>query len=339
VGAAFRRLAGPPVRRVGLFAGRHKLAADLPRPRASGHEWGRALSRLRFDALLLAQAREAGMHIRQPAKVQSVSRRAGLFHCGVESLTSGMSEVVAARIVVGAHGSWHPGTLVTQPPRRPAAASDLLGFKCHFHDGTLAPGLMPLLAFPGGYGGMVRCEDNLVSLSCCLRRDQLTALRGGQPRDAGETVLRHIQEKCAGVREALASARPVGPWLAAGPIRPGARAQERHGVFLVGNAAGEAHPAIAEGISIALQSAWLLSGKLIAWKRRGGAATALDTLAGSYAADWQRHFGYRLHLSDLVANWAMRPAAVGCMLPLLRLCPGILTWFARLSGKSHNVVR
>jgi flavin-dependent dehydrogenase len=141
------------------------------------------------------------------------------------------------------------------------------------------------------------------------------------------------------VREALECARPAGPWLAAGPIRPGARAQERHGVFLVGNAAGEAHPAIAEGISIALQSAWLLSGKLIAWRRRGGAATALGAVAGNYAADWHRHFVRRLLLSDLVANWAMRPAAVNCMVPFLRLCPGLLTGFARLSGKSQNVVR
>src|SRR5204862_5448033 len=42
VGAAFRDLAGPPVVRVGLFAGERVLSAELPRP-AGKAEWGRAL--------------------------------------------------------------------------------------------------------------------------------------------------------------------------------------------------------------------------------------------------------------------------------------------------------
>jgi flavin-dependent dehydrogenase len=294
VGSEFRQLAGPPVRRVGLFSGQHQLEAELPRYRTSEHEWGRALSRLRLDSLLLNQAHRAGTEIRQPWKVRSISRRGGVFHCGIVAPSSGASETVAAHIVVGAHGSWHPGTLATQPPRRPAVGADLLGFKCHFEGSTLAVGLMPLLAFPGGYGGMVRCEDNLVSLSCCVRRDRLSALRREHGGDAGVALLDHVQANCAGVREALAGARPAGAWLAAGPIRPGMRAKKRHGVLLVGNAAGEAHPAIAEGISIALQSAWLLSDKLIAWRRQGAKAEQLRALAGNYAADWQRHFAYRM---------------------------------------------
>src|SRR5438132_2322759 len=54
VGAAFRELAGPPVREVGLFSGGRVLRADLPRPDGCG--WGRALSRERLDTLLLERA-------------------------------------------------------------------------------------------------------------------------------------------------------------------------------------------------------------------------------------------------------------------------------------------
>ncbi len=177
VGTAFRAMAGPEVRRVGLYAGRQKLVASLPPAATSAHEWGRALSRLRFDALLLDHARQAGAHVRQPCKVQSIASEDGIFRCELESPTSADSDSVTARIVVGAHGSWQPGTLTTQPPRRPPAPADLLGFKCHFAGSALPRGLMPLLAFRGGYGGMVRCEDDLVSLSCCVRRDRLAALR------------------------------------------------------------------------------------------------------------------------------------------------------------------
>jgi flavin-dependent dehydrogenase len=338
VGAPFREQAGPPVRKVGLFAGKTIVHADLPRPAGLSPEWGRALSRERLDTLLLDRAGQAGADIRQPWKARSIAKDGNLFHCGAEAVSGGVTELLTARVVVAAHGSWDPGTLITQPPRRPAAPSDLLGFKAHFQRSTLAEDLMPLLAFPGGYGGMVHCEKGRVSLSCCLRRDHLSLLRQTCRNAAGDAVLAHIQENCQGARQVLTGACREGAWLAAGPLRPGIRRAGDHGIFLVGNAAGEAHPVIAEGISIALQSAWLLCGHLVAWKGQRGGAPDLARLAQAYAADWRRHFAGRLYLSQLIAHWAMRPAAVACTLPLVRSFPRALTWFARLSGKVHGVV-
>src|SRR5439155_15437649 len=127
-----------------------------------------------------------------------------------------------APIVIAAHGSWEVGPLPTQPTRRRPKAADLFGFKAHFRGAGLPDDLMPLLAFPGGYGGMVTCDDGRVSLSCCVRRDRLTGIR--EPgEEAGEAVLRHIRASCRGVDEALTGATRDGTWLAAGPIRPGIR--------------------------------------------------------------------------------------------------------------------
>lgn len=336
VGAAFRAQAGPPVRKVGLFAGQCLLQADLPRP--PGAEWGRALSRARLDDLLLNEARQAGADVRQPARVQAVLQDGDVYHCEVHSLADGGTATLRAPIVLAAHGSWDAGTLPTQPPRVPLAPADLLGFKAHFLGSTLPPDLMPLLSFPGGYGGMVHCEAGRVSLSCCVRRDQLTALRHEHAGEAGAAVLYHIQRHCRGVREVLASARRDGDWLAAGPIRPGLRLCPRGGIFAVGNAAAEAHPVIAEGISLALQSAWTLSRLLTVWKRRRASHVDLTHVAHRYAAAWRRLFAPRLYVSQLVAHWAMRPAAVACTLPLLRWWPPLLTCFARLSGKAQGVV-
>ena len=132
---------------------------------------------------------------------------------------------------------------------------------------------MPLLAFPGGYGGMVHSDSGRVSLSCCIRRDVLQALRtGGEPRSAAEAVFQHIRESCAGVRRSLERAVLDGAWLAAGPIAPGIRTRYADGIFRVGNAAGEAHPIVAEGISMAMQSAWLLAGALNGADARIGSA-------------------------------------------------------------------
>ena len=79
--------------------------------------------------------------------------------------------------IVAAHGSWESGPMPTQDLRRPPRPSDLFGFKASFIGGALPPDLMPLLAFPGGYGGMVHTDGGRVSLSCCIRRDQLERCR------------------------------------------------------------------------------------------------------------------------------------------------------------------
>src|SRR5262249_20095406 len=148
-----------------------------------------------------------------------------------------------------------PGPLPTQAPHRAARPGDLLGFKAHFENADLPTGLMPLLAFPGGYGGMVRGAGDVVSLSLCIRRAALDAARRPSPGPSGEAVLAHIESHTPAVRAVLAGSRRLGDWMAAGPIRPGVRLRTPPGFFAVGNAAGEAHPVIAEGISMAMQSA------------------------------------------------------------------------------------
>jgi hypothetical protein len=95
---------------------------------------------------------------------------------------------------------------------------------------------------------------------------------------------------------------------------------------------------VAEGISMAMQSAWLLAGRLAAWKQEGGSAAGLRAAGQAYGASWRRHFAPRLYTAAVVAHWAMRPTAVAGVLPLLRCFPGLLTWGARFSGKATEVV-
>src|SRR5205085_4873917 len=178
--------------------------------------------------------------------------------------------------------------------------------------------LMRLLAFPGGYGGMVHCEDGRVSISCCIRRATLARIHSGPDAARGGAVIDYIIDSCRGVRQALAGARREGTCLAAGPIRPGIRLKYMNGIFSVGNAAGEAHPVVAEGISMAMQSAWLLAERLIAHGTNG---TAWDEVAADYARAWRCAFVPRLRAAAVFAHWAMRPAAVSATLPLLQTFP------------------
>jgi len=135
----------------------------------------------------------------------SVSRSAAGFHCVAKSMTDGSMAEWSARVVIAAHGSWGRGPL--DDGREESHPDDLLGFKAHFENTALDPELMPLLAFPGGYGGMAHCENGRVSLSCCVRRERLAKLRTAYSGDAGEAVLCHILQNCQGARAALAGAR------------------------------------------------------------------------------------------------------------------------------------
>jgi flavin-dependent dehydrogenase len=342
IAEAFQDAAGPDVRRVGLFAGKRTLAADLPRLANAPITWGRALGREHLDALLLRQAARAGACVRQPCTVVAVNREGPLHVCLLRCLESGAKSAVRARVVVAAHGSWDPGPLPTQFARHTPHPADLFGFKAHFRDSDLPADLMPLLVFPGGYGGMVHTDAGRVSLSCCIRRDRLQQIRrevADPGTGAGETVLAYIEEACRGVRHALAGAVREEAWLAAGPIRPGIRLQLAQGLFPVGNVAGEAHPVVAEGISMAMQSAWLLSQRLLAWSEQGRQAGGLVRVGEDYAAAWRRSFTPRVHTAALVAHGAMQPAIVAGVLPWLRWFPGLLSWGARLSGKARRVVR
>jgi flavin-dependent dehydrogenase len=340
IAEAFRGLAGPEVRRVGLFAGETTLTSALPQSASPGAAWGRALGREHLDALLLGQAAQAGAEVKQPWSAVALSNEDGLHVCRSQSLETGACCDLRARTVIAAHGSWDPGPLPTQFVRHVPRPWDLFGFKAHFHGSDLSPDLMPLLVFPGGYGGMVHTDAGRVSLSCCVRHDALQRIRRqfGRDASAGEAVLAHIQDSCRGVRQALAGAVREETWLAAGPIRPGIRLRMPQGIFPVGNVAGEAHPVVAEGISMAMQSAWLLAERLIAWRRQGRKPAGLTRVGEAYAAAWRRSFAPRLYAAAAVAQGAMQPAVVAGALPLLRCFPGLLSWGARLSGKARRVV-
>ena len=334
---SFLELAGPAVRRAGLFARGRMIVADMPRFRDGADGWGRALGREHLDTILLARAAAEGASVWQPWHLVACKRVEGRevdgrrcddhYLCTVRCANPRRVVELRARIVVAAHGSWEAGQLPTQPGRRAPLPSDLFGFKASFLDARLPIDLMPLLTFPGGYGGMVHTDHGRVSLSCCVRRDQLdTCRRLSRASSAGEAVLWHMKASSSGLRDVLEGAVLEDEWRSAGPIRPGVRSTDHEGVFLVGNAAGEAHPVVAEGISMALQSAWLLAGHLVRTPRPAEVRRA-------YAAEWRHTFGPRIRAASLIAHWAMRPAAVRASLPLLQAFPAILTEGARTSGK------
>jgi flavin-dependent dehydrogenase len=183
---------------------------------------------------------------------------------------------------------------------------------------------------------MVVADHGTTTLACCIRRDRLSELRGGAPGlSASEAMEAWLQRECDGVRLALLGASRDGPWLSSGPLDPGVRLNVEDGIFRVGNAAGEAHPILGEGMSMALQSAALLCSHLLGHCGPAAVpdAAAQAGLQRAYAASWRRQFAPRLRLAAVFAHLAMRPRSSAALMQLLRLWPRLLTQGARWGGK------
>jgi len=310
VAAGFAAAAGPPVTRVGVYAGE----ALLEGPQVEN--WGRALGREHLDLMLRDAAVASGAELFQPAEVTALRREGDTYICTLED-----GHQITARIIIAACGSWNAKGIFAVPSGA-AKASDLFAFKAHFANSALPVGLMPLLAFPGGYGGLVHSDAGRTSLSCCIRRDVLAKARTRHGGKAAEAVLTHIMTTTRGVQRALGGASLQGGFLSTGPIHPGIRARRQDGIFFTGNIVGEAHPVIAEGISMAIQASGLLARLLIAGDEE------------NYAREWKHRFAPRIRAASLFAHLAMNDTGRAASLAVLRAVPALVSLGARLSGKA-----
>ena len=317
----FEAACGPPIRRIAVWAGDRAFDAPMPRLRR-GAPHARGLGREALDTLLLESAAQCGAAVYQPAMALGLARTADGFVCRAAQRRGAAPMEIGARIVIAAHGSWEPGALLTQPPRLRASPYDLLAFKAHFSKADLPAGAVVLLPFPGGYAGLLDRGAGRATLAACVRRDAFNAAG----RSAG-ALFDSMREAAPRLARALDGAVLSDAWLAAGPLRPGPRPLYRDGIFVVGNAAGEAHPLVGEGIAMALHSAALAAQALASHGDRAKAGQ-------EYARRWRRRFALRLWASAFYAALALHPRAAGFGAGVLQRAPRLLTAAALISGKT-----
>jgi flavin-dependent dehydrogenase len=351
VGPDVRRRAGPELKLVGWMDSGRTVTANMPRCVSGSDEYGRALGRDTFDALLLERARCVGVNVLQPARVRTVRGCPGEFSGDIaqsanrpEGFDSNKPSVAfRSALIIDASGSWERGPRyevaneIFDHALAPKIGADLFAFKASFAQSTLPMGFLPVIATSGGYGGMVVANGGRTTLALCVRRDVLRSIRMRHSAvPAGIAVEMHLRESCRGVREALRGATRQGDWLSVGPLRPGVRLKASPGIYRVGNASGETHPLIGEGISMALQSSRMLVDSLLAHADRTHEARRLSAAHGAYAKAWRAAFLPRLRLAAGYARIAMRPMLSAPMGAALRGWPPFLTTAARLAGKARS---
>jgi flavin-dependent dehydrogenase len=342
IGAAIEARGGPELRKVSLMRGVDKVVRDLPASTNDGYRWGRTMARETFDVLLLDQARASGAQVFQPFCAQSVEGTSGHWKVEVSNAVPesfGAQEsvrILRSRMLIAANGSWEALPTPVAQGIKVHRASDLLSFKASFRGARLEAGVLPVISLNGGYAGMVLAGDGIMTVTCCIRRDRLSALRQASRGDrAGEVIETWLKHECLGVRETLHGAERVEPWLACGPVEPGFRMNAADGMFRIGNAAGQAHPIIGEGISMELQSAWMLSTQMLrgAVQHPMGGAAWQRAVERRYQKQWRRAFVTRVGLAAILAHLAMHPVTGALLMMLARRWPGLLTMGAAVEGK------
>src|SRR6266404_3378036 len=117
VAVPFIAAAGPPVTRIGAYAGKTMLEAPGEKV------WGRALAREHLDTMLRDAAVKAGATLFQPAQVTDLRHEANDCICILED-----GREIAARLAIAACGSWNAKG-VFAVAKDAVAPSDLFAFK------------------------------------------------------------------------------------------------------------------------------------------------------------------------------------------------------------------
>ena len=94
---------------------------------------------------------------------------------------------------------------------------------------------------------------------------------------------------------------------------------------------------IAEGITMAIQSAWLLGRALIAEQDSLTKASVLAEAGRAYSARWRAHFAGRIHAAAVFAHTLMRPGSAALAVAFPKRFPALLTFCAALSGKTKQI--
>ena len=291
------------------------------------------LSRRSLDDALLAEARDAGAEILQPAAVRAVDHHAD--HATVTIDHQGETRTRTARVVIHADGSGRFAkrrTRTAQPQNATPKRQGVVGLKCHIKQtSTSRVTGIRMRAAHGAYIGSVAVEHANATIALVARSrlvKQAQQEHGPIATSGGDALLAKLWP--AFERDARQS-----PWLSSGvpgsPYRPPKHPRD----ILVGNAAAAVEPVGGEGIGLAVR-AGLTAADLLAATPSPWSPSDLQTLQREHARRYRRRLRFRRPACRLAAAVLERPALVNAAWPFLSAPiagPAIVESWLRCSGK------
>ncbi|MEO6437325.1 MAG: FAD-dependent oxidoreductase [Tepidisphaeraceae bacterium] len=216
--------------------------------------WG--VSRSAMDATLLIEARRAGAHILQPARVERLERGVVTVR---DLITNVVRHIRPGRIIL-ADGKAALGR------ERPPPTGDF-GVKAHFTGVADRTGTIALFGVEGHYVGLAPIEGGRWNLAMSVPENRLRAFGGRL-----DALFEQCMSENAGLARRFRTAARVSDWLVAPlprfPLRfpepTPARPVSPTGIIAIGNAAAALEPIGGEGMGLAMRSAELAAGALLA---------------------------------------------------------------------------
>ncbi len=312
----FDARAGPPLQAVRASTADGR-SVDVP----FGGAAPRAMARDQFDQLLLECAHAWGAEILQPWRVQRI---VGSSATGFSLFAAG-GESIRGRCVVLAHG----GLKVPRPGPR-----NFLCFQAHFTGVDLPDDVTAVAGAKDMYAGVLRTSavPGPQAAAALPRYNVAFLARRRLLADypSGDALMEYLFRGQSAWAKMFRGAQRLDRWNACGPARPGRGVAYHEGAFRVGNAAGEVHPLIGEGVTLALRSAALVAELL---PRGLAAGDSWAEMGRNYTVAWRREFRRRLYASNLFSSVLVHPTWGAFSGGLLRRFPRLLNAAVRYSGK------
>ncbi|MGH7176757.1 MAG: NAD(P)/FAD-dependent oxidoreductase [Tepidisphaeraceae bacterium] len=241
------------------------LCVELPREMLG-------ISRFALDALLLDQAAQSGARVIQPARVERIEPGAPP---GVRfrNLLTNQVETISAGLVLLADGK---SALLSKKP--PLTAE--MGIKAHFTGVGGAQNSIDMFSLDGEYGGIAPVEDGRWNVAMSVKSDRVQRYRGDISHMVAELSRSNPEFELR-----FQGASRVGDWLAAPLPRFGLTDDWPTGVVPIGNAACAIEPVGGEGIGLAMRSAAIATGEIIA-SRRSGKPLRVASIQSAYRKLW-----------------------------------------------------
>lgn len=299
---ALDRAGAPHINR-GRIVGRHRTYEF---PLASP---ARGVSRLLLDATLLDCAVKAGAQF----EVRTVS---SLSDC-------------SAKVIVGAWGRW--GRFDKQLERSFVEDRNRnFGFKRHYqrHGERAADGSIDLYSFDRGYLGVNAVEGGVTNICGLVHASRLSGHKG-----RWDSFIETIRDEEPQLDRLYAGATPAQPqFLSSDPVIFRPRSSVEGGVFMIGDASGVIDPLTGNGMSMAMQSAFLVAPHLL---RLLEAPQQRARIEDEYRDAHRAFFSDRIHWSRIAARLLTRPRLLDTALFALR-SPAFGALFSRKTRASQE---
>jgi FAD-dependent halogenase len=251
------------------------------------------VERMKFDQILLNNAREKGAEVREGVRVEEVIESGGRVRGVVYTGEDGVRGTVRSQFVVDASGNTSAIRDRVGGARRYSEFFRNLALFGYFEGGARLPepnsGNILCSAFDAGWFWYIPLSETLTSVGAVVRHDALDLVRGDR-----EKALNGLIERCPLIADQLENARRVedGPYGKIRVRKDYSYHRDRYwrkGMVLVGDAACFIDPVFSSGVHLATYSA-LLAARSINTVLSGGDAGE-DACFEEFEARYRREYG------------------------------------------------